>query len=257
MVSAVLYFPAFFHFSGGWIVLALTGYNARIKSSKAVMDPFNERAAIIGSGAPSAYFGEILWSSGYICIHRLDGTPVSSAHFPAILSDSQFAFVIWLVARDFLSWPLTHLMVMPAISICGLGSPFRSSTVATLNICRSYSACSSWVRSSSLSGVVQCIVSSRSFRRYSISVHRFLFGLWHLSVAVSNNIVGVLLIGANASRYILPFTLSGIIRMASHKPPVSPIALEYDSADGGDNSRPPYLIYAIGLPLCTICPTPP
>ena len=100
-------------------------------------------------------------------------------------------------------------------------------------------------------------MSILSFRRYPISAYKFLFGLWHLSVVVLNNIVGVLLIGANASRYILPFNLSDIIRMASHKPPVSPIALEYDSADGGDSSRPPCLIYAIGFPLCTICPTLP
>ena len=86
------------------------------------MDPFNGRTAIIGSGAPKAYFGGILSSNGYTCIHRLDGTPVRSAHLPAILSDSQFAFVIWLVASDFLSWPLTHLMMIPTIFIYGLGS---------------------------------------------------------------------------------------------------------------------------------------
>ena len=69
-------------------------------------------------------------------------------------------------------------------------------------------------------------MSVRNFRRYSISAHKFLFGLWHLSVDVSNSIVGVPLIGAKASRYILPFVLSDIVRIASHNPPVSPIALE-------------------------------
>ena len=117
-------------------------------------------------------------------------------------------------------------MVIPAISICGLGRSSCSATVAFLKICRSYSACSNCVLSSSLSGIFQCIVSIRSFRRYSISAHKFLFGLWHLSVAVSNRIVGVLLIGAKASRYILLFFLSDVIRIASHNPPVSPIALE-------------------------------
>ena len=148
-------------------------------------------------------------------------------------------------------------MVIPAISICGLESSSCSTTVAFLNFFRSYSACSNCVLSSSLSGVVQCIMTIRNFRRYSISARKFLFGLWHLSIAVSNRIVGVLFIGAKASRYIFPFVLSGIILMASHNLSVSLIALEYDSADGGDSSRPPYLMYATGFPLCTMCPTPP
>ena len=74
-----------------------------------------------------------------------------------------------------------------------------------LKISRSYSACSNYVLSFSLSGIVQWIVSIRNFRRYYISAHTFLFGMWHLSVAVLNRILRILLIGAKASRYIFPF----------------------------------------------------
>ena len=48
-----------------------------------------------------------------------------------------------------------------------------------------------------------------------------------------------------------------IIRIASHNPAVSPVALEYASADGGDDMRPPNLMYATGTPLYSMCPTPP
>ena len=68
-----------------------------------MIDPFCGRTAIIGRGDPKAYLGGIHSSSGYTLIHRRDGTLFSSARRPAILSDSQFAFVIWLVASDFLS----------------------------------------------------------------------------------------------------------------------------------------------------------
>ena len=64
-------------------------------------------------------------------------------------------------------------------------------------------------------------------------------------MAVSNSMVGVLLIAANVSRCILALILRGIILIASHSPPVSPIALEYGLADGGESSLPPYLMYAI------------
>ena len=55
----------------------------------------------------------------------------------------------------------------------------------------------------------------------------------------------------------MPLMCSGTIRIASHTPAVSPVALEYASADGGDGTRPPNLIYATGTPLYSMWPTPP
>ena len=52
-------------------------------------------------------------------------------------------------------------------------------------------------------------------------------------------------------------TSGGGMRIASHRPPLSPIALEGGSADGGEVIRPPYLIYATGLPATIMWPTPP
>ena len=98
-----------------------------------------------------------------------------------------------------------------------------------------------------MSGIGHALVCILSLRRYtySISAHISLFGLWHLCVAVSNSMVGVVLMAANASRCILALIWRGIILIASHSPPVSPIALEYGSVDDGESGCPPYLMYAI------------
>ena len=77
------------------------------------------------------------------------------------------------------------------------------------------------------------------------------------SVFVSTVCVTVVWIGAIASSLIIPFTLSGIIRMASHRPPVSARALEGGSALLGARMRPPNLMCAIAESLCMMCPTPP
>ena len=230
---------------------------AIIRSSNSVTVPQYGLDAMAGSGAPSACFGRTYGSTGYSWIHLLDGTPCCSAHSPAILSDLKLAFVMLHCCRAFLSCPLTHLIDIPAIFISGRFRFFRCSTVAFLNISRSLVAHSSCFLRSSGSGILHLPVSIRNRSRYSTSVHRFLSGRWPLCVAVSKSTVGTLLIGANASRWMIPLMCSGIILIASHTPAVSPVALEYASADGGDGIRPPNLMYATGTPLYSMCPTPP